>query len=138
MDSISLGLDYNNNNQDPSRQKTSKSYKILHKNTVSYKEFKSYGVNTNLNHQQLRTGDRFIPFKNEDNFQNFVLKTPNPTVTYDFEKPKINDQVLLSPLEEKPETNYANIIVDNMLRTNMDQYNFKIDKIKKKFNLYFF
>ena len=131
MDSISLGLDYNNNNQDPSRQKTSKSYKILHKNTVSYKEFKSYGVNTNLNHQQLRTGDRFIPFKNEDNFQNFVLKTPNPTVTYDFEKPKINEQVLLSPLEEKPETNYASFIVDNMLRTNMDQYNFPRSKLIK-------
>ena len=131
MDSISLGLDYNNNNQDPSRQKTSKSYKILHKNTVSYKEFKSYGVNTNLNHQQLRTGDRFIPFKNEDNFQNFVLKTPNPTVTYDFEKPKINEQVLLSPLEEKPETNYASFRVDNMLRTNMDQYNFPRSKLIK-------
>ena len=131
MDSISLGLDYNNLNQDPSRQKTSKSYKILHKNTVSYKEFKTYGVNTNSGHQQLRTGDRFIPFKNEDNFQNFVLKTPNPTVTFDFENPKTNEQILLSPLEEKPETNYANFVVDNMLRANMDQYNFPRSKLVK-------
>ena len=140
MDSISLGLDYNNFNQAPSRQKTTKNCKILHKNTVSYKAFKTYDKNTNLDHQQIRTGDRFIPFKNEDNFQNFVLKTPNPTVTFDFEKPKINEQVLLSSLEEKPEKNYASFIVDNMLRTNMDQYNLQRSKLIKlrKNSIYIF
>ena len=129
MDSISLGLDYKNHDQYHSRQKTSKPYQINHKNTVSYKASKTYGIN--LYHQQLRIGDRFIPFKNEDNFQNFVLKTPNPTVTYDYEKSKINESILLSPLEEKPEINYASFIVDNMLRANMDQYNFSFTKMIK-------
>jgi WD40 repeat protein len=47
------------------------------------------------------------------------------------ENTKINEQNLLSPLDEKPETNYASFIVDNMLRINIDQYNFPRSKIVK-------
>ena len=128
MDSLSIRLDYNLYNQEQSRQRTNKSYKISHKNTISYNRYKTFKTNTNFDNEPLRTGDRFIPFKNDDNFQNFVLKTPNLTLNYDLEKVKKNEESLLSPLEEKPETNYANFIVDNMLRTNTDQYNFPYSK----------
>ena len=130
MDSYSLGLDYIYN-QDPSKLKTSKANKFSHKNTISYNRIKVYKANSNLDNELLRTGDRFIPFKNDDNFQNFILKTPNPTINFDLEKTKKNEQILLSPLEEKPETNYASFIVDNMLRTNTDQYNFPRSKFSK-------
>ena len=128
MDSLSIRLEYNLYNQDQSRQRTNKSNKISHKNTISYNRYKIYKTNTNTDNEPLRTGDRFIPFKNDDNFQNFVLKTPNLTLNYDLEKKKKNEESLLSPLDEKPETNYANFIVDNMLRTNTDQYNFPYSK----------
>jgi cell division cycle 20-like protein 1 (cofactor of APC complex) len=131
MDSLSIRLDYNVYNHGPSRHKTNKSYKISHKNTISYNRFKTYKSNTNLDNEPLRTGDRFIPFKDEDNFQNFILKTPNLTLNYDLEKAKKNEEDLLSPLEEKHETNYANFIVDNMLRTSTDQYNFPYSKFAR-------
>ena len=131
MDSLPIELNFNDLSQEQNRQKPSKSNKIFHKNTISYNRFKSYGTNQILDNGKIRTGDRFIPFKNEDNFQNFVLKTPNPTINFDLEKTKINEPELLSPLEEKPETNYANFIIDNMLRTSMDQYNFPCSKLIK-------
>ena len=129
MDSLSIRLDYNLYNQDQSRQRTNKSNKISRKNTISYNRYKIYKTNINFDNEPLRTGDRFIPFKNDDNFQNFVLKTPNLTLNYDLEKSKKNEEILLSPLEEKPERNYANFIVDNMLRANTDQYNFAYSKL---------
>ena len=131
MDSISIGLEYKNFNQEQSRQKAYKSYKINHKNTISYKKLKTYLENAHSDNEQIRTGDRFIPFKDDNNYQNFVLKTRNSTIINNFERTKINEPNLLSPFEEKPETNYANFIVDNMLRTNMDQYNFPRQKISK-------
>ena len=131
MNTFSIDQNLSHYSRESSRQKQSKYNKIFHKNTISYNRFKTYGINTNLENESLRTGDRFIPFKNDDNFQNFVLKTPNPTIEYGLEKEKINEQVGLSPLEEKPEINYANFIVDNMLRANMDQYNFPKSKLLK-------
>ena len=131
MDSLSIRLDYNVYNHETSRHKTNKSYKISHKNTISYNRFKTYKSNTNLDNEPLRTGDRFIPFKDDDNFQNFILKTPNLTLNYDLEKAKKNEEDLLSPLEEKHETNYANFIVDNMLRTSTDQYIFPYSKFAR-------
>jgi WD40 repeat protein len=131
MDSISIGLEYKPFDQEQSRTKASKSYKINHKNTISYNRLKSYLGNIHSDSEQLRTGDRFIPLKNDNNFQNFVLKTPNPSNMGNLENTKINEQNLLSPLDEKPETNYASFIVDNMLRINIDQYNFPRSKIVK-------
>ena len=95
MDSLSIRLDYNVYNHEPSRHKTNKSYKISHKNTISYNRFKTYKSNTNLDNEPLRTGDRFIPFKDDDNFQNFILKTPNLTLNYDLEKSKKSEENLL-------------------------------------------
>ena len=80
MDSISIVSEYNHFKQEQIRQKQSKSNKINHKNTVSYNKLKTYLGNTLLGNEQLRTGDRFIPFKNDNNFQNFVLKSPNPDI----------------------------------------------------------
>ena len=131
MDGLSIGINYNQCNQQQNRQKQSKSNKISHKNTVSYNRFKTPCINNNLDKELLRTGDRFIPFKNDDNFQNFLLNTPNTNISYGLEKTKINEPELLSPLEEKPETNYASFIVDNMLRTNADLYNFPHTKFGK-------
>ncbi len=134
MDSISIVSEYNHFKQEQIRQKQSKSNKINHKNTVSYNKLKTYLGNTLLGNEQLRTGDRFIPFKNDNNFQNFVLKSPNPDIKDNLDGEKINEQNLLSPLEEKPETNYASFIIDNMLRTNLEQFNFPLSKIIKMRN----
>ena len=127
----------------------SKIPKIIHKNTVSFNKFKTPHFHNNLANDIFRTGDRFIPFKNDkENFQNFLLNTPipNPQVltsnsnnnalnangnsntNNNSNRNDSNEQGLLSPLEEKPEKNYANFIVDNMLRTNADNYNYQKDK----------
>jgi len=130
----------------------SKNQKLLHKNTISYNKFKTPRIVNNLHNDLFRTGDRFIPLKNDkENFQNFLLNTPIPNVNNFTSNSNTNilnanissnpnnnnnrngntEQDLLSPLEEKPEKNYANFIVDNMLRTNSDNYNCQKDKIGK-------
>ena len=130
----------------------SKNQKLLHKNTISYNKFKTPRITNNLHNDLFRTGDRFIPLKNDkENFQNFLLNTPIPNVNNFTSNSNTNvlnvnvnsntinnnnrngntEQDLLSPLEEKPEKNYANFIVDNMLRTNSDNYNCQKDKIGK-------
>jgi len=130
----------------------SKNQKILHKNTISYNKFKTPRITNNLHNDLFRTGDRFIPLKNDkENFQNFLLNTPIPNVNNFTSNSNTNvlnvninsntnnnnnrngntEQDLLSPLEEKPEKNYANFIVDNMLRTNSDNFNCQKDKIGK-------
>ena len=127
--------------------KSSKIPKILHKNTISYTtKLKTPHLRSNFSNELFLTGDRFIPFKNDkENFQNFLLKTPitNNNIknnTNSVNNNELNEQNLLSPLDEKPEKNYANFIVDNMLRTNSDNYNFnnnftqdKKNKNNKKF-----
>ena len=130
MNSVLIGLDYPYYNEEQNKKKSSKS-KIIHKNTISYNKYKISRINTNSDNGSLRTGDRFIPFKNDkDNFQNFLLKN-NSNVSNIHEKNKLNNSALLSPFEEKPEKNYASFIVDNMLRTNADQYNFPQSKMGK-------
>ena len=130
MNSVLIGLDYPYYNEEQNKKKSSKS-KIIHKNTISYNKYKISRINNNSDNGSLRTGDRFIPFKNDkDNFQNFLLKN-NANVSNIHEKNKLNNSALLSPLEEKPEKNYASFIVDNMLRTNSDQYNFPQSKMGK-------
>ena len=133
----------------------SKNPKLIHKNTVSFNKFKTPRLHSNLQNDLFRTGDRFIPLKNDkDNFQNFLLHTPIPIVNTNTSNTinnalnsninanisnninrntNNNEQDLLSPLEEKPEKNYANFIVDNMLRTNSDNFNYNSqrDKIGK-------
>ena len=130
MNSVLIGLDYPYYNGEQNKKKTSKS-KIIHKNTISYNKYKISRINNSIDNGSLRTGDRFIPLKNDkDNFQNFLLKN-NSNVSNIYEKNKLNNSPLLSPLEEKPEKNYASFIVDNMLRTNADQYNFPQSKMGK-------
>ena len=130
----------------------SKNQKLIHKNTISYNKFKTPRIANNLHNDLFRTGDRFIPLKNDkENFQNFLLNTPIPNVNNFTSNSNTNvlnvnvnsntnnnnnrngntEQDLLSPLEEKPEKNYANFIVDNMLRTNSDNFNCQKDKIGK-------
>ena len=129
-----------------------KNPKIIHKNTISFNKFKTPRLHSNLQNDLFRTGDRFIPLKNDkDNFQNFLLHTPIP-ISNNFSSNtnnnalnsnvnaninnnnnrnnSNNEQDLLSPLEEKPEKNYANFIVDNMLRINSDNYNYNTQKDK--------
>ena len=129
-----------------------KNPKIIHKNTISFNKFKTPRLHSNLQNDLFRTGDRFIPLKNDkDNFQNFLLHTPIP-ISNNFSSNTNNnalnsninaninnnnnrnngnnEQDLLSPLEEKPEKNYANFIVDNMLRINSDNYNYNTQKDK--------
>ena len=129
-----------------------KNPKIIRKNTISFNKFKTPRLHSNLQNDLFRTGDRFIPLKNDkDNFQNFLLHTPIP-ISNNFSSNTNNnalnsninaninnnnnrnngnnEQDLLSPLEEKPEKNYANFIVDNMLRINSDNYNYNTQKDK--------
>ena len=52
----------------------SKNPKLIHKNTVSFNKFKTPRLHSNLQNDLFRTGDRFIPLKNDkDNFQNFLI-----------------------------------------------------------------
>ena len=130
MNSVLIGLDYPYYNGEQNKKKSSKS-KIIHKNTISYNKYKISRINTNSDNGSLRTGDRFIPFKNDkDNFQNFLLNNNSNSLNI-HEKNKLNNSAILSPFEEKPEKNYASFIVDNMLRTNSDQYNFPHSKMGK-------
>ena len=118
----------------------SKNSKLIRKNTISYNKYKTPRLHNNLSNNIFRTGDRFIPFKNDkENFQNFLLHTPLPNTQVfpsstnnninhnnNSNNNNINgnnEQEILSPLDEKPEKNYANFIVDNMLRTNSDNFN---------------
>ena len=119
----------------------SKNSKLIRKNTISYNKYKTPRLHNNLSNNIFRTGDRFIPFKNDkENFQNFLLNTPIPktqvfpsSLNNNIINPnnnsnnnivnRNNEQEMLSPLEEKPEKNYANFIVDNMLRINSDNFN---------------
>ena len=130
----------------------SKNQKLIHKNTISFNKFKTPHIHNNLQNDLFRTGDRFIPLKNDkENFQNFLLNTPipipnnftsnsytnvlnaniNSNTNSNVNRNGNGEQDLLSPLEEKPEKNYANFIVDNMLRSNSDNYNYQKDKIGK-------
>ena len=143
MDSIFIKPEYAIKFPSNNFQKSSKIPKILHKNTISYTKLKTPHLHSNLANDLFRTGDRFIPFKTDkENFQNFLLKTPltnqqnknnknNSNANLSNTNVNNDGQNLLSPLEEKPEKNYANFIVDNMLRTNADNYNFHKDKIRK-------
>ena len=57
----------------------SKNSKLIRKNTISYNKYKTPRLHNNLSNNIFRTGDRFIPFKNDkENFQNFLLHTPLP------------------------------------------------------------
>ena len=128
----------------------SKNSKLIRKNTVSYNKYKTPRLHNNLTNNIFRTGDRFIPFKNDkENFQNFLLNTPIPK-THVFPSMtnnniinpnnnsnnnnvnRNNEQETLSPLEEKPEKNYANFIVDNMLRINSDNFNCNLNNKDKE------
>ena len=128
----------------------SKNSKLIRKNTVSYNKYKTPRLHNNLSNNIFRTGDRFIPFKNDkENFQNFLLNTPIPKTQVfpsmtnnNIINPnnnsnnnninRNNEQETLSPLEEKPEKNYANFIVDNMLRINSDNFNCNLNNKEKE------
>ena len=128
----------------------SKNSKLIRKNTVSYNKYKTPRLHNNLTNNIFRTGDRFIPFKNDkENFQNFLLNTPIPKTQVfpsltnnNIINPnnnsnnnninRNNEQETLSPLEEKPEKNYANFIVDNMLRINSDNFNCNLNNKDKE------
>ena len=128
MSYILIDNAFTNSNQELNQKKKVKKNNINHKGTISYNKFKTPRLSKNVDKEQLRTGDRFIPFRNDkDNFQNFLFNTPLFLDNKD-KKNYSNNIERISPLEEKPEKNYANFIVDNMLRTNADQYNFTNSK----------
>ena len=128
----------------------SKNPKLIRKNTISYNKYKTPRLHNNLSNNIFRTGDRFIPFKNDkDNFQNFLLHTPLPNTQVfpsstnnninnqnnNSNNNNINgnnEQEILFPLDEKPEKNYANFIVDNMLRTNSENFNCNLNNKDKE------
>ena len=128
----------------------SKNSKLIRKNTISYNKYKTPRLHNNLSNNIFRTGDRFIPFKNDkENFQNFLLNTPIPKTqvfpsltnnniinpnnnSNNNNVNRNNEQETLSPLEEKPEKNYANFIVDNMLRINSDNFNCNLNNKDKE------
>ena len=81
------------------------------KNNIS--EFK---INEPNKQKLLTVGDRFIPNKNSDNnVQNFIL---NSSPFNNNSSGKIDS----SSTESKPEKNYVNFIIDNMLKNSSDDY----------------
>ena len=67
------------------------------------------------------TGDRFIPYKNnlDNNIQNFVLNSSPFNVNLSSSD---NKKDSLSSIESKPEKNYVNFIIDNMLKNSSEKY----------------
>ena len=94
-------------------------------------EFRLPKIISENNKKMLVTGDRFIPYKNnyDNNIQNFILNS-SP-----FNNNISNSNIVHSlSLEEKPEKNYVNFIIDNMLKNSSDDYiiknNYKFRKNK--------
>ena len=78
------------------------------------KEFKLSNNINNNNNKILITGDRYIPYKNNiENIQNFILNS-SPFNN--------NSSSSLSSIETKPEKNYVNFIIDNMLKNSSEDY----------------
>ena len=89
-------------------------------------EFK---ISTN-NDNNLITGDRFIPLKNnlDNNEQNFLLNS-SPFNFYSSNSNKKVDSI--SSSEGKIEKNYVNFIIDNMLKVSSDKFIIKNNDIRK-------
>ena len=93
-------------------------------------EFKLPNNISENNKKRFVTGDRFIPFKNnyDNNIQNFILNSSS------FNNNSSNSNLVnsLPSSEEKSAKNYANFIIDNMLKNSSDDYiirnNYKIRK----------
>ena len=93
-------------------------------------EFKIQNDISENNKKMLVTGDRFIPYKSnyDNNIQNYILNS-SP-----FNNNLSNSNLVysLSSSEDKPEKNYVNFIIDNMLKNSSDDYiiknNYKIRK----------
>ena len=96
------------------------------------KKFNNKIQNNNINEFKIKncrnnddklsiTGDRFIPYKNnlDNNIQNFVLNSSpfNANLTS-----SDNKKDSLSSIESKPEKNYVNFIIDNMLKNSSEKY----------------
>ena len=96
---------------------------LLLNNNIS--EFK-LSNNASVNQKILVSGDRFIPYKNDNNIQNFILNSSpfNNNSSYS----KKNDSLSSS---EKHEKNYVNFIIDNMLKNSSDDYIIQNEKIRK-------
>ena len=93
--------------------------------------------NENINKNLSITGDRFIPFKNnlDNNIQNFILNSSPLNNNSSFSKQKIDSN---SSSESKPEKNYVNFIIDNMLKNSSDDFIIRNNGIKRKNNIFSF
>ena len=117
-------------NKDTGNQRTKK---LNGKNIISnVKEIKY----SNNNDNNIITGDRFIPLKNsvDNNVQNFILNS-SPFNFNSSNSPQKVDSI--SSSEGKPEKNYVNFIIDNMLKISSDTFVIK-NKETRKNNIYSF
>ena len=117
-------------NKDTGNQRTKK---LNGKNIISnVKEIKY----SNNNDNNIITGDRFIPLKNsvDNNVQNFILNS-SPFNLNSSNSPQKVDSI--SSSEGKPEKNYVNFIIDNMLKISSDAFVIK-NKETRKNNIYSF
>ena len=91
---------------------------------------------SNNNDNNIITGDRFIPLKNsvDNNVQNFILNS-SPFNFKSSNSPQKVDSI--SSSEGKPEKNYVNFIIDNMLKISSDAFVIK-NKETRKNNIYSF
>ena len=106
---------------------TQRNKKYTRKNKFdNISEFK-FSLNNDNN---LITGDRFIPLKNnlDNNEQNFLLNS-SPFNFYSSNSQKKVDS--LSSSDGKIEKNYVNFIIDNMLKVSSDKFIIKNDEIRK-------
>ena len=102
---------------------SNKGTRVLKKNEKlpdnnNIKEFK-LSTNTDSNRELLITGDRYIPYKNNinNNIQNYILNSSpfnNDSSSHNADS--------LSSTESKPEKNYVNFIIDNMLKNSSEEY----------------
>ena len=118
-----------NSNKGTGLQKNKKTNLNLPKNNINISDFKLHNNNDKTG-EPILTGDRFIPYKSnlDDNVQNFILTSSpfkNCNISY--------DQRLDSPSssESKPEKNYVNFIIDNMLKNSSDGYIIRNKSIRR-------
>ena len=98
-------------------------------------EFKTSN-NMDYNIKLTVTGDRFIPYKNnlDNNIQNYILNS-SPFNNNLFSSSNKKDSL---SIESKPEKNYVNFIIDNMLKNSSEKYIIKNDYKIRQNNIFSF
>ena len=82
-------------------------------------------------------GDRFIPYKNklDNNMQNYILNSSPFNINLSNSS---NEKDSSSSIERKPEKNYVNFVIDNMLKSSSENYIIKNNTKTRQKKIFYF